>query len=138
MPVNRRSINILGSTGTNMNETSNDVKGDSFYGYSDGWHTIQVIYNQYVGRFHVEASLAVTPGDSDWFPIKPEVTNGTEYSAGESFVQFNSNNPADGAEAYTFRGNFTYLRVRMDRAHVGDGSTYDTSYGSISKVILSA
>ena len=30
MPVNRRSINVLGSTGTNMNETSNTVKGDSF------------------------------------------------------------------------------------------------------------
>ena len=108
MPTNRRSINIIGSTGTNMNETSNSVKGDSFYGYSDGWHTIQVVYNQYVGRFHVEASLSTTPTDSDWFPIKPEVTNGTEFSAGESFVQFNSNNPGDGSEAYTFRGNFLH------------------------------
>lgn len=138
MPVNRRSINVLGSTGTNMSETSNNVKGDSFYGYSDGWHTFQVIYNQYVGRFHVEATLATEPGDNDWFEIKPEVTNGTEFSAGESYVQFNSNNPGDGAEAYTFRGNFTYLRVRMNRSHVGDGTTYDTSYGTISKVILSA
>ena len=138
MPVNRRSINILGSTGTNMNQTSNNVKGDSFYGYSDGYHTIQVIYNQYVGRFIVEASLAVEPTDTDWFQIQPEVTNGTEYSAGQSYVQFNSNDPGNSAEAYTFRGNFTYLRVKMDRAHVGDGETYDTSYGSISKVILSA
>tara|TARA_B100000927_G_scaffold291106_1_gene291951 strand:+ start:5745 stop:6161 length:417 start_codon:yes stop_codon:yes gene_type:complete len=138
MPVNRRSINVLGSTGTNMNETSNVVKGDSFYGYSDGWHTFQVVFNQFVGRLHVEASLANTPTDSDWFSLKPEVTAGTEWSANTSFIQFNSNNPADGSEAYTFRGNFTYLRVRMDRAHVGDGETYDTSYGSISKVILSA
>jgi len=138
MPVNRRSINVLGSTGTNMSETSIAVKGDSFYGYSDGWHTFQVVYNQFVGRLHVEASLATTPTDSDWFPIKPEVTAGTEFSAGLSYVQFNSNNPGDGSEAYTFRGNFTYLRIRMDRAHVGDGTTYDTSYGSVSKVILSA
>ncbi len=138
MPVNRRSVNILGSTGTTMNQTSNNVKGDSFYGYSDGWHTIQVIYNQFVGRFHVEATLATEPEDSDWSGIKPDVTNGTEISAGLSYVQFNSNDPADGAEAYTFRGNFTYLRIRMDRAHVGDGETYDSSYGSVSKVILSA
>ena len=138
MPTNRRSINIIGSTGTTMNETSNSVKGDSFYGYSDGWHTIQVVYNQYIGRLHVEASLATTPTDSDWFPIKPEVTNGTEFSAGLSYVQFNSNNPGNGSEAYTFRGNFTYLRVRMNRSQVGDGTTYDASYGSISKVILSA
>lgn len=138
MPVNRRSINVLGSTGTNMSETSNVVKGDSFYGYSDGWHTFQVVYNQFVGRLHVEASLATTPTDSDWFSLKPEVTNGTEWANGLSYIQFNSNDPADGSEAYTFRGNFTYLRVRMDRAHVGDGTTYDASYGSISKVILSA
>jgi len=135
---NRRSINILGSTGTNMSQTSDNVKGDSFYGYSDGWHTIQVIYNQYVGRFRVEATLATTPESTDWFEIKPDVTNGTEYSAGQSYVQFNSNAPGNAAEAYTFRGNFTYLRVKMDRAHVGDGETYDTSYGTISKVILSA
>jgi hypothetical protein len=138
MAVNRRSVNILGSTGTTMNQSSNNVKGDSFYGYSDGWHTIQVVYNQYIGRLHVEATLSTDPAETDWFGIKPSVTNGTEFSAGLSFVQFNSNDPGKGAEAYTFRGNFTYLRVRMDRAHVGDGTTYDTSYGSISKVILSA
>ena len=50
----------------------------------------------------------------------------------------NAINAGNVAEAYTFRGNFTYLRVYMDRAHVGDGTTYDTSYGSISKAILSA
>jgi hypothetical protein len=138
MTVNRRSINILGSTGTKMSQTSETVKGDSFYGYSDGWHTIQVVYSQYIGRLHVEATLATTPTDTDWFPIKPELTNGTEFSADNAYVQFNSNDPGKGSEAYTFRGNFTYLRVRMDRAHVGDGTTYDTSYGSISKVILSA
>lgn len=128
----------MGSTGTNMSQTSSSVKGDSFYGYSDGWHTIQIVYSQFVGRLHVEATLAIEPTDTDWFGIKPQTTLGTEYSAGQSYVQFNSNNPGDGAEAYTFRGNFTYLRVRMDRAHVGDGTTYDPSYGSISKVILSA
>jgi len=26
----------------------------------------------------------------------------------------------------------------VDREHVGDGETYDTSYGSVSRVVLSA
>tara|TARA_R110001592_G_scaffold307593_1_gene581385 strand:- start:119 stop:505 length:387 start_codon:yes stop_codon:yes gene_type:complete len=128
----------MGSTGTTMNQTSAELKGDSFYGFSDGWHTIQIVYSQFIGRVHVEATLATTPTETDWFGIKPELTAGTEFAAGESFVQFNSNAPGNVAEAYTFRGNFTYLRVRMDRAHVGDGTTYDTSYGTISKAILSA
>lgn len=138
MSANRRSVNIMGSTGTNMNVTSTSVKGDSFYGYSDGWHTIQVVYSQFVGRLHVQATLAVTPTETDWFDIEPELTAGTEFNAGDGYVQFNNNAPGNLSEAYTFRGNFTYLRVYMDRAHVGDGTTYDTSYGSVSKAILSA
>ena len=90
---------MLNATGTTMNQYSTEVKGDSYYGYSDGLHSLQVIYNQFVGRIRIQATLA---------------------------------------ECYTFTGNFTWVRVYMDREHVGDGSTYDSSYGSISQVILSA
>lgn len=137
MPINRRSINILGSTGVEMNKYGTSVKGDSYYGYSDGYHTVQVLYNQFVGRLRIQATLSLEPSDSDWFDIVPSTTAGTEFNSA-GYVQFNSNNPADKAEAYTFQGNFTYVRVYMDREHVGDGTTYDSSYGSISSVILSA
>jgi len=93
MSINRRSVTILSATGTEMNKYSTVVKGDSYYGYTDGFHTIQVI---------------------------------------------NANDPAAGSEAYSFSGNFTFIRVYMDREQVGDGTTYDPSYGQISRVILSS
>ena len=120
-----------------MNKYGTSVKGDSYYGYSDGYHTVQVLYNQFVGRLRIQATLSLEPSDSDWFDIVPSTTAGTEFNSA-GYVQFNSNNPADKSEAYTFQGNFTYIRVYMDREHVGDGTTYDSSYGSISSVILSA
>ena len=43
MPINRRSINMLSATGTTMNQYSTEVKGDSYYGYSDGLHSLQII-----------------------------------------------------------------------------------------------
>ena len=43
-----------------------------------------------------------------------------------------------GVEAYTVTGNFTFLRVKMDRSHLGDGTTYSTDYGSIGYVRMSA
>ena len=139
MPVNRSSITLMGPSGTDMNAVSIEAKGDSYYGYNDGLHTIQVVFDQFVGRFHVEATLNTEPeSQGDWFGIQPESTFGTEFSADKGYVQFNSNLPANLSESYTFKGNFAYIRVRMDRLHVGDGSTYDASYGSISKVILSA
>ena len=137
MPINRRSINMLESTGITMNKYSTVVKGDSYYGYSDGFHTIQIIYSQFIGRIRIQATLDLTPETTDWFDIVPSTTAGTEFN-GAGYVQFNSNNPGNTAEAYTLQGNFTFLRVYMDREHVGDGTTYDNSYGQISRVILSA
>lgn len=144
MPVNRRSINLMSASGTDMNKLSDTVKGDSYYGYTDGLHTIQVIYNEFVGRFRIQATLSLEPTENDWFDIQQTLTtygSVTDQAVAYNpmgYIQFNANDPADGSQAYTFQGNFAYIRTYMDREHVGDGETYDTSYGQISRVILSS
>jgi len=127
----------MSATGTEMNKYSETVKGDSYYGYTDGFHTIQVTYNQYVGRLRLQGTLSLNPTSSDWFDVIATTTSGTSWNE-SGYVQFNSNNPADLSEAYSFQGNFTYIRIYMDREHIGDGETYDSSYGQISRVILSS
>lgn len=136
MPINRRSVTLMSATGTDMNKYSEAVKGDSYYGYTDGLHTIQVIYNQFVGRFRIEATLSLDPTEGDWFDLVPTST-GKAFNV-NGYIQFNADAPADISEAYTFQGNYTFIRVYMDRTHVADGETYDPSYGQISRVILSS
>lgn len=137
MPVNRRSIQLMSNTGQTMNQISDVVKGDSYYGFSDGLHTISVTYNQFVGRLRIQGTLSLNPTEADWFDILPEFTNGRSFNE-RGWVQFNSNDPAKGTEAYTFRANIAFVRVYMDRRHVADGATYDPYYGSIDRVILSS
>jgi hypothetical protein len=142
MPINRRSVTVLSATGTDMNKYSDAVKGDSYYGYTDGIHTMQVVYSNYVGRFHIQATLALEPAESDWFDVI--VDNSSGLHAGSTawndagYVQFNADAPGAKSEAYTFKGNFTWIRAHMDRSYIGDGTTYDTSYGQINNIILSA
>lgn len=135
MSLCRRSANILGATGDLMNIISEAVPGDSYYGYSDGLHTLQVTYDNFVGRFRIQVSLSLTPTDSDWIDIIPEFTSATAWNP-NGYVQFNSNAPGVGSEAYSIRGNFSFIRVYVDRRHVADGTTYDMSYGQIARVIL--
>jgi hypothetical protein len=137
MPVNRRSVTVMGSTGSAMNQLSEAIKGDSYYGYTDGLHTFQVIYNQYIGRFRIQATLSLEPTEDDWFDLLPVNTTGKRFND-LGYIQFNADDPADKSEAYTVQGNFAFLRAFCDRRHVGDGETYDISYGQISQVILSA
>ena len=137
MTINRKSVLVQGSTGTNMNLTTSNVEGDSYYGYSDGMHTIAIQYAAFKGRVTIEATLALTPTDADFFPI--QVPGGLPAASG-GYKTFPTSGTTGftGTEAYNIEGNFTYLRVKMDRSYVGDGTTYLSEYGSIAYVRLSA
>ena len=78
-----------------------------------------------------------------WFDIQDTTVYGsvTDQTTGYNpagYIQFNANDPANGSQAYSVTGNFAYIRVKMDRSHIGDGTTYDPSYGQITQAILSA
>jgi len=120
-----------------MNQYSDEIKGDSYYGYTDGLHTVQVIYDQYVGRIRLQATLDLEPTSDSWFDIIPDITTGKEWNP-LGYLQWNLNEPALISEAYTFRGNYTYMRVYMDREHIGDGTTYSSEYGQLRQIILSS
>lgn len=137
MSVNRHSVTLMTASGTEMSKYSDDVKGDSYYGYTDGLHTLQVTYNQFVGRLRIQGTLSLSPTDNEWFDILPETTAGTKFNP-DGFVQFNADEPGNVSEAYTFKGNFAFIRAYMDRTHMGDGITYDPSYGQISRIIMSS
>lgn len=127
----------MSQTGDTMNQYSDEILGDSYYGYTDGLHTIQVIYDDFVGRIRLQATLDLEPTVDSWFDIIPDVTTGDEWNP-SGYLQWNQNAPAKLSEAYTFRGNYTYIRVYMDREHIADGETYSVDYGQIQQIILSA
>jgi hypothetical protein len=135
MTINRKSILMQSSTGSTLNVTTSKVEGDSYYGYTDGIQTIAISYNAFKGRVTVQGSLALTPTESDWFDI--QISGGLN-AAGGGYKQFPTSGTTGftGVEAYTLTGNFTYLRVKMDRSYLG--STYISDYGSINYIRLSA
>lgn len=139
MPLNRRSVVMLAATGNTMNQFSTPIKGDSYYGYSDGLHTIQPTFAAFEGRVHVQGTLVINPASTDWFDINPTTTGGNAFvTVGtETYVDYPDGSPYTGSEAYTFQGNFAHVRLYMDRRHIGDGNTY-VDYGQITRAVLSA
>mgnify|MGYP003641382217 CR=1 FL=1 len=127
MTINRKSILVQSSTGSSMNVTTDKVEGDGYYGYSDGTHTLAVAFSAFKGRVSVQGTLSLTPTETDWFSIQIQAGLPVSGTAGYT-----------GVEAYTVVGNFTYLRVVIDRSHLGDGTTYATDYGSINYIRMSA
>ena len=102
-----RSIQLMSDTGTNFNPTSDSVRADSFYGFTDGLHTVAIYMNNFTGRFYIEGTLATTPTADDWFTI----------NIGNNVVDYLEATVSTGVEA-DFPREFCHLRGRVDRSYL--------------------
>jgi hypothetical protein len=110
---------------SNIVLTNNAVKGDGYYGFADGLHTMSFHVSNFTGRIHLEATIVEQPTENDWFPI--DLDNLAPY------LQYTAETTTKGS---TFEGNFVYLRVKVDRAYLGAGSYDKALHGVIDKVVV--
>lgn len=120
------SVQILASTGTQFNVTSDKVRGDSFYGFTDGLHTIAFYLSGFIGKIYLEGTLATEPAAVDWFVLNLDgAVAPLVYSAATT-----------STVARTFEGNFIYLRVRIDRDHITPANNDSLQNGQLIQVLL--
>ena len=124
--MSRQSVLMLG-TENELDYTGDSVRGDGFYGFSDGIHTVQITVTDYIGRIYIQGTLASDPVEADWFNIKVNgnddyVTYGTGAGTGVT-----------NTIAYTFQGNMVYLRAKVERSHL---SLLIIEVGTLSKILL--
>ena len=90
---------------------SSNVPADSYYGFSDGIHTIAVSLDSYTGSIAIEGTLAKTPGANDWFRIPLSGQNAVAHTT------------STGTSAYTFTGNYLYVRALVFGRTAGSVTT---------------
>lgn len=86
--------------GSSLSFTSDKHKGDGYYGYADGVHTVAIFPSNLEATIQMQATLATSPVEADWF----DVTNAT--LGDDSTVQ-------NTATTFTFTGNFTWIRAKV-------------------------
>ena len=141
----RKSISMLSNTGTNWSLIGEPIRGNSYYGYSDGLVTIQVIFQNLVGGFGIQGTLSLDPQPEDWFWVKlnPSGDMDTPYlTFPVNELAPTGNNGGDtGSIAVTFLGNFVFLRAVLTRDYIqpADINTVWNSWqwGQVDSVLLS-
>jgi hypothetical protein len=93
------------NTSTMMTYISERVKGDGYYGSSDGIHTVAYTATPtFIGTITMQASLATDPGSNDWFDVNNTTVN---------YTVFNNRNTST-VDCYNFTGNFVWVRGRVE------------------------
>jgi len=95
--------------GSTLSRLSEKVKGDGYYGRSDGFHSVQYNLSDFEGIISVQATLATTPAESDWFyaPI-------TEHDAINTIAN------QTGSFIYNFTGNYVWVRISVSSWTAGN------------------
>jgi len=80
---------------------SDKVKGDGYYGSSDGFHTVayKATYD-FAGSMYMQASLATDPSDTDWFNVVGTTSTYTTLNIRTTST----------VDIYNFTGNFVWVR----------------------------
>jgi len=95
---------------------STPVKGDGYFGNSDGLHTVMYTYDSnFVGTITMQASLATSPVETDWFDIQESTR---ELASSRS--DYNNMNVTVASDYLNFTGNFVWVRgvVSIDSGQV--------------------
>jgi hypothetical protein len=92
------------STDTTMVYVSDKVKGDGYFGGSDGVHTVMYTATiNFIGTITSQATLASDPVESDWFNIANTSVTYTEMDDRDTKT----------VDYYNFTGNFVWVRGRI-------------------------
>lgn len=75
-------------------------KGDGFYNYSDGLHTVAHYLLNFIGTLEVQGALTADPVEEDWVTLD---TRGDDIT------------PLTEDTTYNFTGNFVWIRARAIR-----------------------
>lgn len=133
--MSRISTTILTDTAGVLNVTGNKFRGDGWFGFTDGLHTVAWYLSSFLGDIIIEASLVTDPQPTDWFAVDL-------IGDGKGFIRFDSNSlDSSDTKSYNFTGNYVWIRGRVDRVAFNisgaSGAPVTTlTSGSISKVLF--
>jgi hypothetical protein len=99
--------------------TSERIKGDGYFGGSDGVHTVFWSVSGFIGTIEIQGTLASEPSDSDWVPIKLTQlgnkfyidTTGLVTAVGLDSTRYAVETTT--SKSYNFTGNFVWVRGRV-------------------------
>lgn len=109
------------NTTTAQTFISTPVKAANYYGLNNNLQTAEVRVTDFVGTVTMQATLAATPVDADWFSVNLTTqdfridTTGLVTKAQKTQLQYGQGNPDYGlrTEIYNFEGNYIWLRAKI-------------------------
>lgn len=111
------AVNYPNTGTTALTFLSDKVKGDGYFGNSDGFHSVQIQTTNFIGKVELQGSLSIDPESTDWFSINLDSnrkyvdTTGLLKEESVSYVSYST--ATTTVVGYNFKGNFVWVRGKI-------------------------
>lgn len=130
------SVTLLDTTTGKVNAVGAKFPGAGYSSTIGCLHTVSMSLSNFIGRIYIEGSLASDPSDDDWFEI--------ELIPHKYYLEFpqdrnkptGANGGDSGTVAYSFSGNYIWIRARINRDYLKPYPTNDQFVGQVEKILL--
>lgn len=129
------SVILLSNTVDQINVVGTKQKGAGYNNTLGNNHTVSINLDNFTGRIYIQGSLASEPQESDWFNIP--IGNGTAYVQYPIDPAYPTGQTGDtGLYAYSFSGNYVWLRAVVDRKYLIPPPNNPYFVGSCKQILL--
>lgn len=141
------SVTLLGTTYDQINVIGPKQPGAGYNNTVGNNHTVSINLDNFTGRIYIQGSLATDPNpDTDWFnipigngtvyvqfPLDPALPTG--YNPQLGYPNLGANGDT-GIFAYSFSGNYVWVRAVVDRTYLTPPPTDPYFVGNVSQILL--
>lgn len=129
------SVQLLDSTDGKINVTGLKQKGAGWNNSVGNNHTVSMALSNFTGRIYIQGSIATKPTELDWFNIP--IGKGTTYVQHPLDPAYPTGETGDtGTYAYSFSGNYIWIRARVDRTYLVPPPVDAYYVGSVINMLL--
>lgn len=111
------TINTHPGDGNPETITGDKIKGDGYYGRSDGLHTVQITLTGFIGIIEIQGTLELDPQETDWFTAElgtgARSIDTTGVLQEQNITTIEYIDPTTNTKTYNFTGNYVWVRARI-------------------------
>jgi hypothetical protein len=129
------SVTLLSTTVDQLNVTGPKQRGAGYNNTIGNNHTVSISLDNFTGRIYIQGTLSLNPQEADWFNIP---LNGSipymEYPQDRALPTGQTGD--SGVYAYSFSGNYIWLRAKVDRTYLVPPPTDSGFVGYCKQILL--
>lgn len=129
------SVTLLSSTVDQLNVIGIKQKGAGYNNTLGNNHTVSIGLTNFTGRIYIQGTLSSEPQEGDWFNI-PLVQGKDHIQYPLDRAKPTGENGDSGVFAYSFTGNYVWLRAKVDRTYLNPPPTDNFYVGYVNRILL--